>query len=246
MGVFDRLFRGSAISLPNKGKAPMRTLFIMDQLQAKAMQPGLERDGIAVESIDQLDRADFKLMVRSFEAVVLDQRLLKEETTATLRRWRQEGVKTHTLLVLPCESSGSDRAACLDAGADACLMHPLNWEELCAYLRALRRRDEMLAAPTRRIHDLEINTDIRTVRRGGKCIQLTPREFDLLHLLASHPGKVMTHSMILQRLYDEQIKYSNIVTVYVSYLRNKVDKGFQKPLILTRWGQGYFLRPEGS
>src|SRR5436853_2685000 len=155
MGVFDRLFRGSAISPPNEGKATMRTLFIMNQSMADELQPGLERDGIAVEVIDQLDRADFKLTVRSFEAVVLDQGLLRGETTATLRRWRQEGIKTHTLLVLPRNSSGADRAALLDAGADACLMHPLNREELLAYLRALRRRDQMIAAPTRRIHDLE-------------------------------------------------------------------------------------------
>ena len=223
----------------------MRTLFIMNRSMAKAMQPGLERDGIAVETIDQPERAERKLISRGFEAVVLDQRLLRAETATTLRRWRQEGIRTHTLLVLPQNSSGEDRAACLDAGADACLVHPLNREELLAYLRALRRRDEMIVAPTRRIHDLEINTELRSVKRAGKSIHLTPREFDLLHLLASHPGKVMTHSVILQHLYESD-RFSNVVAVYVGYLRNKIDRGFQKPLILTRWGQGYLLRPEGT
>jgi DNA-binding response OmpR family regulator len=224
----------------------MRTLLIMDRSLAKSMQLGLERDEMSVETIDTLERADFNLKVRGFEAMVLDQKLLRSETTATLRRWRQEGIKTHTLVVLPRNSSAEDRAACLDAGADACLMHPLNLEELLAHLRALRRRNQKTAAPVRRIHDLEINTDIRSVSRGGKSIHLTPREFDLLHLLATHPGKVLSRSMILQHLYDEVDTFSNVIDVYVRYLRNKIDKGFETPLILTRWGQGYLLRAEGA
>jgi DNA-binding response OmpR family regulator len=223
----------------------MQTLFLTNQAMANAMQPDLESDGVTVEGMEQLEETAFTFMVRNFDAVVLDQRLLSGETTALLRRWRQEGLRAHTLLVLPGESSGADRAACLDAGADACLTHPLNREELLAYLRALCRRDERGTSPTRRIHDLEINTAVRSVSRGGKPIHLTPREFDLLHLLASRPGRVLSHSTILQQLYDGAT-YSNIVTVYVSYLRNKIDRGFQKPLILTRWGQGYLFRPEGA
>jgi DNA-binding response OmpR family regulator len=224
----------------------MRTLFIMNPSVTSSLQPDLERHGIAVEAIDSLEKADFKLMVRNYEAVVLDRRLLREEATATLRRWRQEGVETNTLVVLPRHSSAADRAACLDAGADACLTHPLNREELLAYLRALRRREGAGAALVRRIHDLEIDAGSRSVRRGGKSIRLTPREFDLLHLLASHSGKVLSRSMILQHLYDDAGKYSNVVDVYVRYLRNKIDRGFQTPLILTRWGQGYLLRPDGA
>jgi DNA-binding response OmpR family regulator len=96
-----------------------------------------------------------------------------------------------------------------------------------------------------RVHDLEIDTAARTVKRGGKGIHLTPREFALLEFLAFHRGKVVSRSMIWEHLYDEQDENtSNVVDVYIRYLRNKIDKGFELSLILTRWGEGYLLRGE--
>jgi DNA-binding response OmpR family regulator len=96
-----------------------------------------------------------------------------------------------------------------------------------------------------RVHDLEIDTASRTVKRGGQAIHLTPREYALLQFLAFHRGRVVTRSMIWEHLYDEQDENtSNVVDVYIRYLRNKIDKGFDPPLILTRWGEGYLLRGE--
>jgi DNA-binding response OmpR family regulator len=96
-----------------------------------------------------------------------------------------------------------------------------------------------------RIHDQEIDTAARTIKRGGKTIHLTPREFALLEFLAFHRGKVVSRSMIWEHLYDEQDENtSNVVDVYIRYLRNKIDKGFEPSLILTRWGEGYLLRGE--
>jgi DNA-binding response OmpR family regulator len=95
------------------------------------------------------------------------------------------------------------------------------------------------------IHDLEIDTAARTVKRGGQRIHLTPREYALLEFLAFHHGKVVTRPMIWEHLYDEEDENtSNVVDVYIRYLRNKIDKGFAKPLLLTRWGEGYMLRGE--
>jgi DNA-binding response OmpR family regulator len=225
----------------------MRVLLITDRGVKEAIRAGLQEEGMAVEAVDDLERADFKLRTRSYEAVLLDQRHLGEPGYGQLLRWRREGVNAHLLVLLPRTAGGVERAACLDAGADACLQHPLSLQELKAHLRALRRRDGGPPSPVRRVHDLEINPAIRSVTRGGRSIHLTPREFDLLSLLASHPGKVLTRSTILQHLYDDQeTNYSNVVDVYVRYLRNKIDKGFDTPLILTRWGQGYLLRPEGA
>jgi DNA-binding response OmpR family regulator len=223
----------------------MRILLITDSSLVDSVQPALEEDGLSVEVVDALDRADFKLSTRTYEAVLLDLKQVRSENCSQLLRWRREGIAAHVLVVLPRSNRATDRAACLDAGADACFCHPLNLDELRAHLRALRRREIQQSVPVRRIHDLEINTAIRSVSRAGRSIHLTPREFDLLQLLATHPGKVMSRSVILEHLYDNGGNaYSNVIDVYVRYLRNKIDKGFTKPLILTRWGQGYLLRPE--
>jgi DNA-binding response OmpR family regulator len=96
-----------------------------------------------------------------------------------------------------------------------------------------------------RIFDLEIDTAARSVKRGGQSIHLTPREYGLLEFLAFHRGRVVTRTMIWEHLYDEHDEStSNVVDVYIRYLRNKIDKGFEPPLIMTRWGEGYQLRGE--
>src|SRR5207244_2654213 len=201
---------------PGTKESPMRILLITDSSLVDSIEPGLEEDGLSVEAVDALDRADFKLKTRSYEAVLLDQKQGRTESCSYLLRWRREGVSAHLLVVLPRSSSAGDRAACLDAGADACLCHPLNLDELRAHLRALRRREVQHTLPVRRVHDLEINTAIRSVSRGGRSIHLTPREFDLLHLLATHPGKVLSRSVILEHLYDNGGNaYSNVIDVYV-------------------------------
>src|SRR3989442_11893993 len=101
--------------------------------------------------------------------------------------------------------------------------------------------------PFLRFCDLEIATAARTVQRAGQPIRLTPREYALLQFLAFHRGKVVSRSMIWEHLYDEHDENaSNVVDVYIRYLRTKIDKGFEPPLILTRWGEGYMLRGEES
>lgn len=156
----------------------------------------------------------------------------------SLRRWRGSGVRTPVIVVADIE----DSVACFDAGADDCIPESIDPRELATRLYDLSGR----ALPQRRIlriHDLEIDTQAYSVRRGNRPIRLTRREFELLTLLANYPGKVVTRSVIWNRLYrDHRDSPSNIVDVYIRYLRKKIDEGFSTPLILTRRGQGYLLR----
>ncbi len=220
----------------------MRVLFLAHRSLARSMRPALRKQGIQVEGTERASRARFKLQSDEYDAALLDHERLDRDGSTRLLEWRREGLKTHVIVLMPAGCGSGDRASALDAGADACLLPPLSVEELCAHLRAFKRRDEMVVRPIRQIHDLAIDLAARTVRRGDRAIHLTPREFDLLQLLAAHPGRVVSRSMILEHLYERASDRSNVVDVYISYLRNKIDRGFDFPLILTRWGQGYLLR----
>ena len=225
----------------------MKALFVTDRSLAASLESSLAEDGVAVDLAEQPARADFKVQSEEYDAVLLDRNRLGGRTHSCLLRWRRGGLKAHVLVLLPGDCNSGDRADVLDAGADGCLLQPLCPEELRAYLRALRRRDERAISPVRRVHDLEINLITRSVARGGHRIQLTPREFDLLQLLAYHQGRVVSRSMILEHLYESQpSERSNVVDVYIRYLRNKIDRGSDAPLILTRWGQGYMLRGQDA
>jgi DNA-binding response OmpR family regulator len=223
----------------------MRVLLITDRSRAEAIRSPLADEGFAVEVCEQADRADYRVLTTPPDVIVLDRSHLRGQSYSCLLRWRRSGVKAHILLLLPRGCDATERANGLDAGADACLNHPIQIEELLAHLRALRRRDRLPPSPLKRVHDMEINTAVRTVTRSGQPIHLTPREFDLLQLLAYHQGRVVTRAQIHEHLYQNPDGgNSNVVDVYIRYLRNKVDKGFAKPLILTRWGEGYLLRAE--
>jgi DNA-binding response OmpR family regulator len=221
----------------------MRVLLIEDHKPlVRALRQGLEEEGFAVDVATDGQEGDFKARTAEYDAVILDIMLPKEDGLSLLQRWRKDGLTMH-VLVLTARGSMEDKVKGLDLGADDYMTKPFELEELLARIRALIRRCHQVKSPLLRIHDLEIDTASRTVKRGGKSIHLTPREYALLEFLAFHRGKVTTRSMIWEHLYDDQDENtSNVVDVYIRYLRNKIDKGFDPPLILTRWGEGYMLR----
>jgi DNA-binding response OmpR family regulator len=225
----------------------VRVLFIEDHKPlVKALKQGLEEEGFAVDTACDGEEGDYKATTANYDVIILDLMLPKTDGLTLLQRWRRNGMETH-VLVLTARGGIEDKVKGLDLGADDYLTKPFQLEELLARLRALIRRGHQAKDPVLRVHDLEIDTAARTVKRAGRSIHLTPREYALLQFLAYHRGKVVSRSMIWEHLYDEYDENtSNVVDVYIRYLRTKIDKGFDPPLILTRWGEGYMLRGDSD
>jgi DNA-binding response OmpR family regulator len=221
----------------------MKVLLVEDHKPlARALKQGLEEEGFAVDLAADGEEGHYKATTSSYDTIILDLMLPKVDGLTLLQNWRKSGLTTH-VLVLTAKGNLEDKVKGLDLGADDYLTKPFEVDELLARVRALVRRGHQIKDPVIRVHDLELDTAARTVKRGGKWIHLTPREYALLEFLAFHQGKVVTRPMIWEHLYDEEDENtSNVVDVYIRYLRNKVDKGFDPPLIMTRWGEGYMLR----
>jgi DNA-binding response OmpR family regulator len=235
------------LALSKEGGGSVRVLLIEDHKPLlRALKKGLEEEGFAVDTAADGEEGDYKARTANYDVIVLDVMLPKVDGLTLLREWRRSGLSAH-VLVLTARSGMDDKVQGLDLGADDYVTKPFQLEELMARIRALIRRGHQVKSPIIRAHDLEIDTAARTVKRAGKPIHLTPREFALLQFLAYHQGQVVTRSMIWEHLYDEQDENtSNVVDVYIRYLRTKIDKDFEPPLILTRWGEGYMLRAEGA
>ncbi|MEY4189877.1 MAG: Transcriptional regulatory protein TcrA [Planctomycetota bacterium] len=221
----------------------MKILLAEDhRLLARSLKKGLEEEGFAVDIASAGDEADFKARSNTYDVVILDLMLPQVDGLTLLKNWRSENLSFH-ILVLTAMGTVEDKVKGLDLGADDYLVKPFELNELLARVRALVRRGHQAKDPVIKIHDLEIDTGAKMVRRAGKEIYLTPREFALLRFLAYHRGKVVSRSMIWEHLYDENDdNTSNVVDVYIRYLRNKIDKNHSPQLILTRWGEGYMIK----
>ena len=221
----------------------MKILLVEDhKLLSRSLKQALEEDGFAVDLAVAGDEADAKARGAIYDVVILDLMLPKIDGLTLLKGWRKDGFTFH-VLILTAMGTLEDKVLGLNLGADDYLPKPFELTEFLARVRALVRRGHQAKDPILRIHDLEIDTGARSVRRAGKDIYLTPREFSLLRFLCYHRGKVVTRYMVWEHLYDENDdNTSNVVDVYIRYLRNKIDKNFTPPLILTRWGEGYMIK----
>ncbi len=176
--------------------------------------------------------------------IVLDLMLPGTSGVEILRRTRDRGLEVR-ILVLTAKDAVADRVRALDLGADDYLVKPFAFDELAARLRALVRRRYDRVNPMIRVADLEIDTLARRTTRGGEVIQLSAREYALLEYLASRAGQVVTRSEIYEHVYDADGEaWSNVLDVYISHLRRKIDQGRSQKLIHTRRGQGYLLGEE--
>lgn len=223
----------------------MRILLVEDNtVLLKNLRQGLEEEGFAVDTAVDGEEADHKARATGYDVIILDIMLPKMDGLTLLKQWRASGIATHVLM-LTAKGTTDDKVAGLDTGADDYLAKPFELDELLARVRSLVRRGHHVKDPLIKAFDLTINTSARQVTRSGQRIHLTPREYALLEFLAFHRGKVVTRTMIWEHLYDEYDENtSNVVDVYIRYLRNKIDKGFEPALIQTKWGEGYLLRAD--
>ena len=211
---------------------------------ADAMRRELEAAGLAVDVVADGGEADGRAIAPECDLILLGTPAGGGDALALLRGWRAHGLRGH-VLVLSARAGYEAAVRALNAGADDCLPRPFAMRELVARARALLRRRYRTENPFLRVRDLVIDVPGRTVKRAGKLIRLTAKEFALLEFLARHRGRVVTREMLWGHLYDERDECtSNILEVFVRQLRIKIDRGFDVPLILTRWGEGYLLRGE--
>lgn len=215
-----------------------------DERLAKAVQRIFTAEGHVVDWIADGEEALVQAAIEPYDVYVLDVMLPSVDGFEITRRLRASG-KTAPILMLTARDSVRDRVTGLDAGADDYLVKPFAPEELLARVRALGRRQSAVnaEADVLRVADLELNVRTREATRGGRRIELTAKEFVLLEALMRHAGHVMTRSRLLDTVWSyDVLTDSNVVEMYIHYLRNKIDKDFDEKLIRTVRGVGYAIR----
>jgi DNA-binding response OmpR family regulator len=202
----------------------------------------LNKEGFAVDVTADGEEGLYLAEQYAPDAIVLDVILPTLDGLSLLKQLRQKGI-TIPVLLLTTQSSVAQKVEGLNLGADDYLPKPFDYEELVARLRSILRRNKGLGSSVIQIGDLEINLAARTVKRAGQYIDLTAKEFNLLEYLAIHTDRVVSRTEILEHLYDSAFESdSNIIDVYITYLRNKIDRPFPTRLIQTVRGAGYILK----
>jgi DNA-binding response OmpR family regulator len=223
----------------------MRVLVAEDhQSLARSIADGLRDDGFAVDLTFNGEEAHTLARTHQYDLIVLDIMLPGVDGFTLLPRLRSARVNV-PILCLTARDAIEDRVKGLDLGADDYLIKPFEWNELLARCRALVRRGHDLRNPEIVVGDLHIDTVKKSITRGDKAIKLSAREYALLTYLAHRTGEIVSRNDIWEHLYDSTDEVaSNVVDVYIAYLRNKIDKEFDRKLIHTRHGQGYVLSAE--
>jgi heavy metal response regulator len=223
----------------------MRILVVEDETKvAGFIKKGLEEEGYAIDLA--FDGREGLLMARDgvHDLIILDINLPKMDGLEVLREFRTNKGKTPVLL-LTVRAAIEDKVLGLDTGADDYLTKPFSFQELLARIRALLRRRVEAAPPLLQVADLSLDPARRLVSRGAERIDLSTKEFALLDYFMRNPGRVLTRTMIAEHVWDYDFDpMSNIIDVYVNYLRKKIDTGREPKLIHTKRGAGYVLQVE--
>ncbi|MEA2366038.1 MAG: two-component system, OmpR family, response regulator [Thermoleophilaceae bacterium] len=225
----------------------MRLLVVEDDVKmARLVRRGLVEEGAAVDVANSGEDALWMAAAAPYDAVVLDVMLPGIDGFETCRRLRAEGVWTPVLL-LTARDSVEDRVAGLDGGADDYLTKPFSFAELSARLRALARRGQSERPAVLEVGELRLDPATRQAWRGDEVIDLSTKEFALLEAFMRRPGDVLSRLDLLEHAWDFGYENrSNVIDVYVRYLREKVDRPFGVKSIETVRGAGYRLRADGG
>ena len=221
----------------------MRILLVEDDKKvASFIRKGLEEEGYAVDVAADGEAGLFMGLDRLHDLIILDVMLPKKPGFQVLRELRQAKVAT-PVLMLTARDTVEDKVQGLDAGADDYLTKPFVFAELLARVRALLRRGAEARSPRLQVADLVLDPATRSVTRSGQSITLTNREFALLEYLMRNAGRVLTRTTITEHVWDYDFDSgTNVIDVYVNYLRKKIDAGHEPKLLHTVRGAGYVLR----
>jgi DNA-binding response OmpR family regulator len=215
-----------------------------DDKLARAVARGLRHAGYAVDVARDGDDALLRAGVWDYDAIVLDVMLPRRDGLAVCAVLRERDCRAAVLMVT-ARGAVPDRVRGLDAGADDYLPKPFAFEELLARLRALVRRTPAERPARLEVGDLIVDPATHAVTRAGTAVELTAREFAVLEYLARHPGQAVTRTRLLEHVWDENhVGSTNVVDVYVGYLRRKLEEPFGQPLIRTLRGVGWTLEPQ--
>jgi DNA-binding response OmpR family regulator len=233
--------------MTNSADKALRILYIEDNATAREyVKRGLESRGIEVElcadGIEGLERGKSQ----SFAMIVLDLGLPSMDGLEVLVKLRRAGVET-PILVLSARSHSSDRIEGLNLGADDYLAKPFALEELAARIQAIRRRVQSEEPPIKlTVADLALDAGSHEVVRAGRKLELTPKEFAMLEQFMRNEGRVLSRSMITERVWGPAFEVSShVISVHINHLRGKVDEGYDRRLIHTVMGVGYIFEDRG-
>src|SRR5882672_5079041 len=229
------------------GMPESRILVVEDESKvARALREGLERQGHEVVIAPNGEEGFFLVNAEEFDLVILDLMLPGRDGLQVLSTLRKRGLMT-PVLILTARDAIEDRVQGLDKGADDYLVKPFAFPELLARIRALLRRGRTQQVARLQLADLEMDLVARRVKRGGKDVEFTPREFELLEYLLRHKEQVVSREMLAREVWKETSRATpldNVIDVHMARLRRKIDERSDRKLIHTIRGVGFVLREE--
>jgi len=221
----------------------MRVLVVEDDMViANLLQRALREESYAVDLAHDGIEGEWLAMENPYDLIILDVMLPRKDGIAVLNTLRETAIKT-PVLMLTARDEVKDKVSGLDGGADDYMTKPFSLDELLARTRSLlRRRSNDYTGAVIEVGHLKIDPARREVSRAGQVIELTSKEYALVEYMARNSGKVVSRSELSEHVWDMDFEpSSNVVDVYVGYLRSKIDKGFEIPMIKTVRGHGYML-----
>ncbi len=221
----------------------MRILVVDDEKKiANFIERGLKENHYVVDVARDSENALMTAEINPYDLIILDIMLPGKDGVTVCKELRKNKVST-PVLMLTARDSTRDKVRGLDAGADDYLTKPFAFDELLARVRALLRRETKEKNTILKVGDLELNQLTREVKRQGRPIILTSKEYALLEYFMLNPNQIITRTMISEHVWEESFdSFTNVIDVYVKHLRDKVDKGFTVQLIQTVRGAGYILK----